>query len=377
MTALPDRGVVFWPVGCGDSTTIVIDDETVVQVDLHHVGESESDDDDRAPVIDRLIEDLPTRDGRPYLAAFGATHLDADHIRGFARLLDEVTIGDLWFTPRILWEQDQDELIDDAKAFVAEAERRIAKIKEQAEVASGDRVRIIGYMDAVKDAYDDVPEDAVTIPGNAFTAIDGVPLDGVFRAFVHAPFKDDGEAERNDTSFALQVTLSSEAGDLRVLLLGDLAYATLRKIFDRSDDVDLEWDVLLAPHHCSKRVMYEKQDDADVLRRGILDSFESAKSKTAYIVASATAIPGADTVGANPPHRKAAQRYLEIVDSEHFVVTADHAPDPIVLTVDDGEVQLRAASAPGSTSALGAAIAAGRGAPQPTGKRVGFGAPAA
>lgn len=377
MTALPDRGVVFWSVGCGDSTTIVIDDETVVQVDLHHVAESESDDDERAPVIDRLIEDLPTRDGRPYLAAFGATHLDADHIRGFARLLDEVTIGDLWFTPRILWEQDQDELIDDAKAFVAEAERRIAKTKEQAEVASGDRVRIIGYMDAVKDAYDDVPEEAVTIPGNAFTAIDGVPLDGVFRAFVHAPFKDDGEAERNDTSFALQVTLSSEAGDLRVLLLGDLAYATLRKIFDRSDDVDLEWDVLLAPHHCSKRVMYEKENDADVLRRDILDSFEGAKSDTAYIVASATAIPSADTAGANPPHRKAAQRYLEIVDSEHFIATADHGPDPIVLTVDDGEVQLRAVDAPASTSALGAAIAAGRGAPQPAGKQVGFGAPAA
>jgi hypothetical protein len=70
--------------------------------------------------ISLLVALLPERDGKPYLAAFGATHLDKDHIQGFADLLDRVTIGDLWFTPRVLWEQDQDELCEDAKVFVAE-----------------------------------------------------------------------------------------------------------------------------------------------------------------------------------------------------------------------------------------------------------------
>ena len=115
MDALPERGIIFWPVGCGDSTTVVVDADTVVQIDIHYVEDSEGDDGPRIPVVDELVELLPKKDGKPYLAVFGATHLDKDHTQGFAELLDRVTIGDLWFTPRVLWEQDQDELCDDAR----------------------------------------------------------------------------------------------------------------------------------------------------------------------------------------------------------------------------------------------------------------------
>jgi beta-lactamase superfamily II metal-dependent hydrolase len=49
------------------------------------------------------MERLPEgADGRLYLAAFVATHLDKDHIQGFGRLLERITIGDLWFTPQLL-----------------------------------------------------------------------------------------------------------------------------------------------------------------------------------------------------------------------------------------------------------------------------------
>ena len=105
---LPKRGIVFWPVGVGDSTTVVVDQETIFQVDLHHLGAAEDDDDPRTPIVDRLLKLLPKRDGKPYLAGFAATHLDEDHILGFAKLLDEkVTIGDLWFTPRIFRDVDE------------------------------------------------------------------------------------------------------------------------------------------------------------------------------------------------------------------------------------------------------------------------------
>ena len=227
MDALPERGIIFWPVGCGDSTTVVVDADTVVQIDIHHVEDSEGDDDPRIPVVDELVELLPKKDGKPYLAVFGATHLDKDHTQGFAELLDRVTIGDLWFTPRVLWEQDQDELCDDAKAFRDEAERRINKLKADGEVGSGDRIRVIGFSDDLKEhreIYKNLPEGAVTTPGKEFHSLDGVDKSEAFRAFVHAPFKEDAEAERNHTSFALQITLTDGEQTFKAMLLGDLAY---------------------------------------------------------------------------------------------------------------------------------------------------------
>jgi hypothetical protein len=352
MDAFPDCGFVFWPVGCGDSTTVLLDANTVVQIDLHHVEDSKDDEDPRVPVVDELVALLPEgNDGRPYLAAFGATHLDKDHIQGFAELLDQVTIGDLWFTPRVLWEQDQDELCDDAEAFVDEAERRIEKMKAAGEVGSGDRIRIIGYspdLEEHRDIYKDLPEGSVTVPGSEFHSVDGVEHSDVFRAFVHAPFKEDAEAERNHTSFALQITLSRGETSACAMLLGDLSYPGLKRIFERSEADDLAWDVFLAPHHCSKSVMYGRDDgeSEDSLKQKMLDDIEAAAGDGAHIIASAPEIPAVDEAGANPPHRVAADHYEELIDSGHFLVTGDHGPDVLMFEVDEDGFEMRDAPTP-------------------------------
>lgn len=384
---LPDPGFVFWPVGCGDSTTVVVNKNTIVQIDVHHVEDAEDEDDPRVPIVDRLVELLPKKNGKPYLAAFGATHLDKDHVQGFADLLDRIVIGDLWFTPRILWEQKQDdatELCEDAKAFANEAERRIKLMKKQGTVGSGDRIRIIGYHDVLKehsDIYKDLPEGAVTVPGNTFTHIDGEDQSDRFSAFVHAPFKDDTEGERNDTSFALQVTVTDGDSDGRALLLGDLSYPPLKRIFDRSKDENLAWGAFLAPHHCSKSAMYWKaeEDEQESLKRDILDAIEKAKDDGGYIIASATKIPAVDEKGANPPHAKAAKRYRELVDDGHFLCTAEHpsesAPEAIVFELDDSGLTLRdsAATTTDKSASLSRAVEAARGAAAPAVAPVGFG----
>lgn len=381
---LPDRGIVIAPVGCGDSITVAIDTDTIVQIDIHHVGDAEDDDDPRLPIADELIVALPERDGKPYLAAFGASHLDSDHICGFARLLDEATIGDLWFTPRVLWDQDQDELCDDAKAFRDEAERRIKKLKADGTVGSGDRIRIIGFHDSLEehsDIYENLPEGAVTVPGSEFTAVDGEDFDGSFRAFVHAPFKEDGDKDRNDTSFGLQITLIDGDTDLKVLVLGDLAYPTVNRIFERSDDDDLEFDVFLAPHHCSKSVMSWQgpDDDEPKLQQALLDKIAAAARTDAHIVASSGPIPTSNMPGDNPPHAKAAARYRELVDDGHFVCTGEYptetAPEPLVFEIDGKGVSLRAATAAGAgaSSNVAKAVREARGSTRPPQQPVGFG----
>jgi hypothetical protein len=333
---LPTRGAIFWPVGTGDTTTIVVNDEKWVQIDIHDVQGADDDDDPRVPVVDRLCELTPQRDGEPYIAAFAATHLDKDHICGFGELNERALLGELWFSPQVFWDAgERDTLADDAKAFINEVDRRIDVIRAKGTVGSGDRILIVGHDDILSEyPYSELPAECFVRPGEFFDTIDGDDHGDIFRAFVHAPFKNDGSKERNDTSLALQITLADGETTGTVMTFGDLAYPDVKKIFERSSDDDLLWSVFQAPHHCSKSVMYwkdEGEDDAS-LKQHILDEIEAAADERgAWVVASCECVPAKDEPGANPPHKIAADRYEGIVDAGRFLVTGDHAPDPLVF----------------------------------------------
>ena len=176
-----------------------------------------------------------------------------------------MTIGELWATPR-LWREYTEhdvELCDDAKAFHEEVLRRVdatlAAVAEGKEPSSGDRIRVVGYdTDQDRFSYHDLPAEYLSHPGDAVAIVDGEDVSGPIRG-VHPrpPSRMTGAAERNDTSLAIQVMLRTDDGDEgHALLLGDLAYETITKIFDYSEDNDrpdrLTWEVLLAPHHCSQ-----------------------------------------------------------------------------------------------------------------------------
>jgi hypothetical protein len=195
-TTLPKKGFTFWPVGTGDSTTISIrDDDIIMQIDLHHLDKSDDDDDPHCPIIDELRASLPKKNGKPYLSVFVLTHPDNDHIQGFDKLLKKVTIGEIWLTPRIFNEYKKD-LCDDAKKFKEEALRRKnVTIDKDGDVDAGDRIRIIGHDEIFQDdEYKNFPEEWRTYPGNSITTVDGEDIEGIFEAFVHAPFKDDSAA---------------------------------------------------------------------------------------------------------------------------------------------------------------------------------------
>lgn len=287
---LPERGVVFWPVGTGDSTTIVLGDGLVIQVDLRDMKAADEDDAVVAAVIDRLADTLPTQaDGKtPYLAVFALTHADLDHCCGFGDLLESsIKIGEIWATPRLWRELNEDTpMCEDAQLFHDEVERRVKAtlkaIKAGKEPESGDRVRIIGYDDdRDQHSYAELPDAYFTTPGQAISTIDGTDVSDRFEAFVHAPFRGDCAGERNETSLALQLKLIAADGTAgRVLLLGDLAYPTIKKILDYSEFHDrterVEWDVLLSPHHCSKKVMYAADEDGtEELKQDILDQLQA------------------------------------------------------------------------------------------------------
>jgi len=397
MKEFPKKGLVFWAVGTGDSVSVCIEKDIVMQVDLHNLEAADDDDDPRTPIIDRLKELLPEKDGNAYLSTFVLTHPDLDHCKGFERLLEEVTIGELWFAPRI-FREDDDDLCDDAIAFRKEAKRRVKANKAGNTVEEGDRVRIVGYSDILKDDDDfkDVPDERFSRPGEEVNEIDGEEYDD-FAAFFHAPFKDDDAAsERNETSIAMQVKLTDGDDVGRALLFGDLSYPTLRKVWDvtaeHRNEEKLECEVFLSPHQCSKSVMYDKDDDGKtVLKQDILDDIENSLVDGGHIIASCDPIPASNKKGDNPPHAKAKTKYEEIVAVDHFICTGEHPdednpqpirfeftdegfsyvePDAVDATNDEGDSKSNASR---SATSLAAAIGESQGNEVPPTQRVGFG----
>ncbi len=384
---LPARGFIFWPVGCGDSTTVKVNDNVVLQIDIHHMKQADDETTPFSPMVDRLMDLLPEVEGVKYLAVFALTHADLDHCQGFESLLEkveagELRIGELWFTPRILRDYtEHEELSQDAQAFCDEAMRRVELIcgKGEEEVDSGDRVLVIGGDDILEeDQFKGLDDRFKRRPGEEVTVLDGFHLDGTFRAFLHAPFGDDSTQERNKTSLGMQITLTEGEATGRAMLFGDLDYPPLSRIFEYSKPEDKAWDVLLAPHHCSKSAMYfqDEGDDEKVLKQDILDAIEAAAGETGWVVASSVPVPASNQLGDNPPHALAKARYEEIAPSG-FLCTGEYpdeeSDEPIVFSVDVDGIALFSGEPKSEASKVSEAVTAARGGDEPHGSVVGFG----
>lgn len=387
--ALPrDKAAIFWPVGTGDSTTLVLrPDEMIMQLDLRHLEKAADPKEPEWPVIDHLVRALPKRNGRPYLALFALTHADMDHILGFAELLRKVEIGELWHTPKVFRDEGPEEVLcDDAKAFRREAHRRRKAILDNpANIRSGNRLRVIGHDDILsEDKYRNLPDSCKSRPGELVSLVDGVDLSGHFQAFIHAPFKADQEATRNNTSLSLNIVLWEGQQYAQFFFFGDREYPTIKQIFEVTEQGQnsayLGWHVMLASHHCSKCVMYwrDEGEAEPSLRKDIMAYFKKHARAGAYIVSSSHS-DFTDGEGDNPPHRRARHRYEEIVQPGHFICTHEYPskanPQPLTFVLDQQGLRLRdTRDFRREVAALTGAIAQARGGSQPPSVQVGFGA---
>jgi beta-lactamase superfamily II metal-dependent hydrolase len=375
---------IFWPVGTGDTTTIVVSETEVVQIDINDKQMADEEGNEHIPIVDELVAKLPQKDGRPYLSCFILTHPDLDHCRGFSDLLDRVEIGEIWHTPRIFREfEDENDLSDDAIAFRKEAHRRAERaIEEGGDPGPGDRVRIIGYSELFEpgERYEGFPQDDFyTRPGEEVVMLDGVDASDRFHVFVHAPFKDGMADARNETSLAMRITIGEPGNVMKGLFLGDLSYPTLMQVFDQTHAHDnepmLEWNVLLSPHHCSKKAMYED----NVLQEDVMQEFADSQLEPGYIVASSNEFPHSNTAGDNPPHRRARNRYEEIVNDQFLCTGEVSTPEqvqPIIFSVTANGIELDIEEYEMSEAAettLAAAVAKARGNSATPATKVGFG----
>jgi beta-lactamase superfamily II metal-dependent hydrolase len=345
---LPERGVVFWPVGKADSVTIAVDADTVIQMDIYQPDSAADEEDDRAPVVDRLMEVLPRgSDGKTArLAVLAISHHDTDHCTGFDRLCQQLEIDEMWLTLRSFVEdKNGDGLTAEGQLVYDEAKRRrdaeIAAAPNRA--AAGNRLRIIGREDLLEDAdWKAFPLGLVTRAGQTVPCVNDIDMSDVIEVFVHTPFREpEGDDSRNSSCLGLRVTLKEGDCERRFLLLGDLDYkkieAFIAKSLERDNEDQLPWDFLLAPHHGSRNAIMRKDENDKWVKADAYFDLEEYKAEGAVVIVSSRAIDSVSDDDTDPPHQEALDCYEGLVGKDNLYLTAEYAKgndsEPLTIVV--------------------------------------------
>ena len=340
-TKMIDASITYFPVGNGDTTLIQLSDETSILIDCNVTQDSEDESkEDVYPVRDHVVKKiLKDMDNVPHLDVFILTHPDEDHCRGFGDVFytgepsdygekdlkeGKIQIDELWFSPRMFSPYEKKgELSESAKCVYNEAKRRMKLYKDNNSRSKepGNRLRIIGYSDneELKGL-----ESIIITPGSSINLInDNVKSD--FSFFLHAPFREDNDSElseRNGTSIVLQARF--DIGNVKNAGLaffgGDSQCAIFEKIIERSEKQDLEWDLFLAPHHCSWHFFNELSYEKDPTPSQKILDFLKMSREGAFIIASCKPIVDDED---NPPHFAAANEYKKKVQEGKFIVTME------------------------------------------------------
>lgn len=374
----------FFPVGCGDMTLVQTEANEYILIDCHIRASADDPDNDDVPDVAQQLRDRLPRDDndRPYIDAMMLSHPDKDHCCGLEAHFhlgpvadypadsDKIIIREMWSSPIVFRRASRHHVLcDDAKAWAAEARRRVKQFKILGYCPDQERILIMG--EDADGKTDDL--DAILVKADAtWSSINGTD-NGAFSALLLAPLKatDDDEEEtlsKNNSSIVSLMKLASggTTDACRFLTGGDAEVAIWEKIWTRNgDDADerLAYDLLLAPHHCSWHSLSwdswsKRGEDAKV-------SLEARNAlgrprDGAVIIASSKTITDDDS---DPPCIRAKREYediLEDVDGGDFICIADEGDEPVEYDVKAGGLsrvtKTKVAAAAAASVAGGAAV---------------------
>ncbi len=391
--------ITFFQVGNGDMTLVRLADTRVTTILIDsNIRVAADDPDDETPDVvsalrKRLLKD---QNLRPYVDAFLLSHPDQDHCRGLVKYFwlgdpadypddnlaqddKRILIRELWSSPLIFRRRSSShKLCDDAAAFDKEARRRVKYWQTYRSAGSGNRILIMG--EDINGKTDNLSP-IVIKSGEKFSCIDGEGYPAYFRAHLLAPAPHDDDSaleeqlSKNESSVVMNIEISPSAYSstkTRFLVGGDAAVLIWERMWERFEKTPetLEYDLLLAPHHCSWRTLSydswsEKREKAE-LNEGARNALGQARNG-ATIVVSSKAILDDDI---DPPNIRAKREYKDILDDVDgwFGCTGDLKDEAVLeFTVEsNGKVKrlaVAAALAGGTTTSVAAAVAprAGRG----------------
>ncbi|HLP37745.1 hypothetical protein [Lacibacter sp.] len=362
---MQQNSVKYYPVGNGDQSLITLKDKTTILTDCNiRQGSKDGSDPAMFDVKKDLLQSIQTDGGVPFVDVFILTHGDKDHCRGFRdnfyrgdptkyadkdRKAGLIRMDEMWFSPMVAVENTNEE----ETAHQEEAERRIdlhLKNDPQKDLP-GNRIRIIGYDPENRD-YSALAH-LRYVPGSVVTLFNNKQQE-TFSVFIHSPFKEQLASadpdDKNTASIVFQArfkeySFSTEFSNL-FMFGGDADYIAWDVILQRTvryeNDVKqkaLDWDIFLAPHHCSW-TFFNESSNKDEVQDSSIEVLRYRRTGGKVIASSKVIIDNDD----NPPCYKAKKEYLKHLDSGKDFLNTDTYPKesepvPIVfVTTANGPV---------------------------------------
>ena len=324
----------FFPVGNGDMTLIETESGRRILIDLN-IRAAADDPDDDTPDAAKMLRERLDRDAedRLYVDALLVSHPDKDHCTGLQKHFhlgppnewsseaDKIFIREVWSSPTVFRRASRHHVLcEDAKAFNAEARRRVRRFRDIGEsVGDGDRILILGEDEDGK--TDDLDQILIRID-EEFSRVNGQDDSSMtVRLLGPLPKADDDEEEvlsKNNSSTILQFSLAGGGipDKCRFLTGGDTEVAIWEKLWQchRWHAEWLSYDILQTPHHCSwHSLSYDSWsdlgEDAEICEDA-RNALSQARSG-ATIVASSNAIKDDKN---DPPCIRAKREYVSVAD---------------------------------------------------------------
>ncbi|WP_026638914.1 hypothetical protein [Bordetella petrii] len=363
--------IIFYPVGNGDTTQIILSGGRRVLFDFCHRDKAEDPDTPEIDLKARLKADLKEAD-RDYFDVVAFTHADLDHIQGSTEFFElqhakkyhgegRIKIRQLWVPAAMLLEEaDNDHQMEEFVLLRQEARHRLLEGKDilvfsQPQALMDWLTPLLKERGEPANARDHLFIDAGTIVPGFTLANDKVEF------FCHSPFIqhcDGGDIIRNRAALVFNVRFQADGQQYDYLEVGDAAWEELEEIVKitryHKNEGRLAWDLYNIPHHCSYKALSDEKGDRETEPKPLVKDLLLLGKADSYIVSCSKPVP--DTREAydqkQPPHiqaRKAYERYLKEIGGRKFLVTMEEPnaskPEPIVFEVTSGGVSwLRSAA---------------------------------
>lgn len=350
--------VIFYPVGNGDTSQIVLANGKRILMDFRHLSKAE---DDSTPEIDlhaRMRKELKDANKQSFdVVAF--THGDGDHINGSTDFFElrhspkyqgagRIPIPELWVPAAML--------IDEVTKEDADKEFAIWRTEARYRMKRGEGIRVFSRPDMLKTwlaANGLTVDDRRHLITDAGQIVPGFDLqrDGV-EFFCHSPLvkhANEGDDLRNRCCLIFNVRFNVQGNNFDYLAIGDTTWDVFEDIVNATKahkNLDrLKWDLFKAPHHCSYKALSDEKGEAETVPKPKVEEILKLGQRGGYIISSSHPIP--DSAAARnqvePPHvqaRRCYERYLREANGTLLLVTMEEpnirAPEPIVIAIESG-----------------------------------------